>query len=163
MNEVIEKTLQVLEEGLTRNQIEHYYNGKPIDPSALPKAELIKGVICVYPITSDTTIDTTNQDRSDYTVGVLVAKNVQNQYNKQAKKILNFTQMVKLVESFDTTTSPATLKTNTIRSIIRRAYNRVALGHTFTVEYDVEEINNEMVAQALIILEFRDLTLQSYG
>lgn len=155
MNEIINAIIEDLGNVIAKKDIQYYFFGKP---SNISNDMLLKGVVMIEPVgTSVESVTTgiTDEDTNELTIWVV----------KQLRGLPNNAQietgaqfMVRLIEN----KTNGNLETNTIRYVIRRNLRQYGLMQAgFSVEYDVDEVDNDGAVTAKINLSVLAHTNQS--
>jgi hypothetical protein len=132
VDNLIRLILKNFEEKIDKKDIGYYFFGRP---QIISKDVAQRGVICVKPIsTSIQSISTGLIDRDTYTIQVIVAKNVQPEFYKNAQEESGDQFMTRVIEGRK---SCGNLNERCVRYVIREHLKKWGiLQPNLTIQYD---------------------------
>lgn len=157
MNQLITNMLRDLENGISKSDVQYYYFGKPLEPG---KDVLNGGAIMVMPVSTETRAVTTGiTDEDLFTVQIMLAKNLQAEFYRNAQKESGAEFLTRVMEGRD---SNGVLQTNTIKHIVRSNFRQWGLKQEEVgIEYDTNDVSLEGAATAVMTVTQLDHTSQS--
>jgi hypothetical protein len=144
MNTYLETIKNSLQAVISKNDIQHYYIGKP---NSFSKVNADRGILVIEPVSTDIQSITTGlNDREDLSIRIIIAKQIQEFSVRNAEKESGSQWLMRVMDGREPDNRP---KTNTIRYVVRSNYRQWSTMQP-SVNIDYESTNLENFAEGLV-------------